>query len=40
MDSIAQISAGFGFGQSKVKISLMRTREKLKKYLQERGIKV
>lgn len=39
-DSVSEISAKFGFGQSKVKTSLMRTREKLRKYLQERGIKV
>lgn len=39
-DSVSQISAGFGFGQSKVKTSLLRTREKLRIYLQERGIEV
>lgn len=39
-DSISVISAEFGFGQSKVKTSLMRTREKLRKYLREEGFEI
>ena len=37
-DSIADISNQFGFGQSKVKMMLLRTREKLSAYLNERGV--
>ena len=35
---ISEISNKFGFTESKVKTSLSRSREKLKKYLNERGI--
>lgn len=38
-DSIKEISALSGFGESKVKQTLKRTREKLGKYLTERGVK-
>lgn len=37
-DSIADICNQFGFGQSKVKMMLLRTREKLSIYLKERGV--
>ncbi len=37
-DSIADISSQFGFGQSKVKMMLLRTREKLLNYLKKRGV--
>ncbi|MBE6799184.1 MAG: sigma-70 family RNA polymerase sigma factor [Ruminococcaceae bacterium] len=36
--SIKDISARFGFGGSKVKMMLLRTREKLRKYLEEEGV--
>ena len=39
-DSIKEISASSGFGESKVKQMLKRTREKLRKYLTERGVKL
>lgn len=35
---IAEISEKFGFTQSKVKSQLMRTRNKLRKYLEEEGL--
>lgn len=37
MDSVASICVQFGFSQSKVKTMLYRTREKLKKYLEQEG---
>ena len=37
-DSITDICKQFGFGQSKVKMMLLRTREKLSAYLNERGV--
>ena len=37
-DSISDICDRFGFGQSKVKMMLMRTRERLLTYLKERGV--
>ena len=37
-DSIKEISARFGFSQSKVKMTLLRTREKLRNYLCEEGV--
>ena len=37
-DSIADIGNQFGFGHSKVKMMLMRTRERLLTYLKERGV--
>ncbi len=37
-DSIAEISARFGFSEAKIKSSLKRTRERLRKFLTERGI--
>lgn len=37
-DSIEEISKRFGFGESKVKMKLSRTRSKLRKYLTERGL--
>ncbi len=37
-DSIADICEQFGFGQSKVKMMLLRTRERLLTYLKERGV--
>ena len=39
-DSISDIAAEFGFGQSKVKTSLLRTREKLRKFLKEEGFDI
>lgn len=38
MDSIADICEQFGFGQSKVKMMLLRTREKLLKELVKEGV--
>lgn len=37
-DSISDICEQFGFGQSKVKMILLRTRERLLTYLKERGV--
>lgn len=37
-DSIADIARRFGFGQSKVKMSLKRTRDKLAAYLEQEGV--
>jgi RNA polymerase sigma-70 factor (ECF subfamily) len=37
-ESVPQIARKFGAGESKVKMSLHRTRKKLKTYLNERGI--
>ena len=37
-DSIEEISKRFGFGESKVKMKLSRTRKKLSAYLTERGL--
>lgn len=39
-DSIADIAAQFGFGESKVKMQLLRTRKKLKALLEREGIEV
>ena len=36
-DSIGQISRRYGFGQSKVKMMLSRTRDKLRKFLEQEG---
>ncbi len=36
-DSIQQLCARFGFGKSKVTVTLMRTRNKLAKYLKKEG---
>lgn len=36
-DSIANIAKHFGFGQSKVKMTLKRTRDKLLRYLEKEG---
>ena len=38
MSSIAEIAGDYGFSESKVKMMLMRMREKLKSYLAEEGI--
>ena len=38
MSSIAEIAEEYGFSESKVKMMLMRMREKLKSYLAEEGI--
>lgn len=38
-NSIKEIARGYSISESKVKISLMRTRKKLKKRLEEEGIK-
>ena len=38
MSSIAEIAGEYGFSESKVKMMLMRMREKLKSYLAEEGI--
>lgn len=37
-EPIAEIGKRFGFGESKVKVMLFRTREKLRKYLERNGI--
>ena len=37
-DSVADICKQFGFGESKVKMILLRTREKLRKYLERSGV--
>ena len=37
-ESISEIADTYGMGVSAVKISLMRTRDKLKKYLREEGL--
>ena len=37
-DSIEEISKQFGYGESKVKMKLMRTRNKLRTHLTERGL--
>lgn len=37
-DSIEKISIQFGYSQSKTKMTLLRTREKLKKYLEREGV--
>lgn len=39
-DSIRQIATRFGIGESKVKSMLFRTREKLRTWLLERGIRI
>ena len=39
-DSVAEITRDFGFTAPKVKTSLFRTREKLRKYLTERGYRI
>ncbi len=38
MDSVAAIATRFGCSQGRIRILLMRTREKLKKHLQKEGI--
>ena len=38
--SVEEIAQDFGFGKSKVKMSLLRTRGKLKEYLESEGIAV
>lgn len=37
-DSIAQVARQFGFGQSKVKMMLLRTRNKLRDFLEKEGV--
>ncbi len=37
-DGIAEIAARYGYGESKVKSMLFHTRNKLKKFLEERGV--
>lgn len=37
-DSVSDICKQFGFGESKVKMILLRTREKLRKYLERSGV--
>jgi len=39
-ETVPKIAKQFGVGQSKVKVSLHRTRKKLKIYLEERGITI
>ena len=39
-DSVGEIAKRFGFSEPKVKSSLFRTREKLRKFLEERGIRI
>jgi RNA polymerase sigma-70 factor (ECF subfamily) len=40
MDSITDMAAAFGMSESAVKITLHRTREKFRKYLEKEGITV
>lgn len=40
MSTIREISADFNIGESKVKMTLLRTREKLRKYLEKEGIEL
>ena len=39
-DTVEEISRRYGFGESKIKTSLHRTRERLRVYLTERGVRV
>lgn len=39
-DSVEDIAKRFGFGQSKVKMMLFRTRKKLKEILEKEGYQV
>jgi RNA polymerase sigma-70 factor (ECF subfamily) len=39
-DTVADIAKQFGYGQSKVKTMLLRTRRKLKTYLEKEGITI
>lgn len=39
-DSVEEISKRLGFSESKVKSSLFRTREKLRRFLEERGVRI
>ncbi len=40
VDTIEEIAQRYGFTQSKVKMQLSRTREKLRSYLEQEGIYV
>ena len=40
LDPVAEIALRFGFSKSKVKSMLMRTRIKLREWLEERGVTV
>ncbi|MBR4290403.1 MAG: sigma-70 family RNA polymerase sigma factor [Oscillospiraceae bacterium] len=40
LDSVSEIAREFGFSESKVKMSLMRTRGKLKNFLEQEGIEL
>ena len=40
MDSVHEIAARYGFGESRVKTSLFRTRQKLREYLEKEEIGV
>ncbi len=40
MCSIREIAENYGIGESKVKMTLLRTREKLRKYLEKEGIEI
>lgn len=39
-DTVSEIASRFSFSESKVKSSLYHTREKLRKYLEEKGIRI
>ena len=39
-DSVSEIAARFGYGESKVKMMLKRTRDKMKEYLKKEGIEI
>lgn len=39
-ESVAEVGQALGFSESKVKSALMRTRERLKGYLQEEGVRI
>ena len=39
-ESVADIAASLGFSESKVKSSLMRTRERLRGYLEKEGVRI
>ncbi len=39
-ESVAEVASALGFSESKVKSSLMRTREKLRVYLEKEGVRI
>ena len=39
-ESVAEVAEALGFSESKVKSSLLRTRGKLKEYLEKEGVRI